>query len=85
MGSDYLFSLTDTKVLTSTMEYSEGQIPSPKKPSGRLEAAKEELETQSQRRVYDLLAAPLPQAGRAAEVPPEDADRHFYQRHFPVR
>ena len=35
-----------------------------------LEAAKEELETQSQRRVYDLLAPTLPQTGCTAKVPP---------------
>ena len=31
-------------------------------------------EAQGQRRVYDLLAPTLPQAGCAAEVPPQDAD-----------
>ena len=46
----------------------------------------EKLEkAQGQRGVYDLLAPPLPQAGRAATEPPQDAHRHLHQRDFPVR
>ena len=60
--------------LNQVHERPSGRTGSHERGTGNQDCLREAGEAQGQRRVYDLLAPPLPQAGCTAKVPPEDAD-----------